>query len=211
VPDFLSSLPIAKTYTLVYDLDLSKLSHDIRYDVDNSKSISGFDRVGYLVELTTAGGEERQVFVSMNSFTDDVAKIGIPTIASGARFQMKVDSLDVFSNVNGVTAGTSIETGNIEFWPDNYGMMNSADVPGASASAYDFGDEMAPPEDGYGSMQVHNFAAGQTLFAINHWGAGAGAELGIGNSPGETRDWTFTGNAGSYSSKRLRVFVRQVK
>ena len=62
--------------------------------------------------------------------------------------------------------------------------------------------------DGYGSMQVHNSAAGQTLFAINHWNVGATADIGIGNSTGQTRDWTFTGNAGSYSSKRLRVYVR---
>ena len=210
VPDFLNSLTIAKEYALVYDLDLSKLSHDIKYDVDNSSKIKAFDRIGYLVELTTADGEERKVFVSMNAFTDDVKKIGIPAIASKARFQMPVVSMDVFSNVNGITTGTKIETGNIEFWPDNYGMVNSAKISGASEGIYDFGDETAPPEDGYGSMQVHNFAAGQTLFAINHWVVGAGADLGIGNGPNAT-DWTFSGNAAMYSSKRLRVFVRTCK
>ena len=208
VPDFMSSLPIAKEYTLVYDLDLSKLMHDIKYDVDNSASIKGFDRIGYLVELAT-GSEEKKVFVSMNAFTDDIKKIGIPTIASQSRFQIPVAAMDVFSNVNGITSGTDIATGNIEFWPDNYGMVNSAKVSGASDSQYDFGDETAPPADGYGSMQVHNFAAKQTLFAINHWVAGGGADLGIGNSPANGTDWTFSGNASSYSSKRLRVFVRQ--
>ena len=177
VPDFMSSLPIAKDYTLVYDLDLSKLMHDIKYDVDHSASIKGFDRIGYLVELAT-GGEEKKVFVSMNAFTDDVRKIGIPTIASQSRFQIPVVAMDVFTNVNGITSGTNIATGNIEFWPDNYGMINSAKVSGASDSQYDFGDETAPPADGYGSMQVHNFAAKQTLFAINHWVAGGGADLG---------------------------------
>jgi sialate O-acetylesterase len=58
-------------------------------------------------------------------------------------------------------------------------------------------------------MQVHNRASGQTFFAVNHWRAGNGADLGIGNSPGNTRDWTFTSNAGSYTAKRLRVLVRQ--
>ncbi len=208
VPDFLNSLTIAKEYSLVYDLDLSKLGHDFEYDVDNSSSIKSFDRVGYLVELTAAGGEERKVFVSMNAFTDDVKKIGIPKFASKARFQIPVKSMDVFSNVNGIVSGTSLETGNIEFWPDNYGTVNAANVAGASGTIYDFGDEIAPSEDGYGSMQVHNSAAGQTLFAINHWVVGGSADLGIGNSPGQTHDWTFSGNAGSYSSKRLRVFVR---
>jgi sialate O-acetylesterase len=32
--------------------------------------------------------------------------------------------------------------------------------------------------------------------------------MGIGSSTGQTRDWTFTGNASSYSAKRLRVLVR---
>jgi len=208
VPDFLSSLPIAKEYALVYDLDLSKLSQDIQYDVDNSRAVKAFDRVGYLVELTTASGEEKKIFVSMNAFTDDVKKIGIPTTASQAKFQRPVAAMDVFTNVSGITSGTSLETGNLEFWPDNYGMANAANVPGASSTLYDFGDETAPPANGYGSMQVHNIAAGQTLFAINHWVVGAGADIGIGNGPDSTRDWTFTGNAGTYSAKRLRVFVR---
>ena len=37
---------------------------------------------------------------------------------------------------------------------------------------------------------------------------GENADLGIGNSEGSTRDWTFTKNAGNYSSKRLRIYVR---
>jgi len=211
VPDFLSALPIAKEYTLVYDLDLNTLQHDIRYDVDNSTDIGAFDRIGYLVELTTASGEERKVFVSMNAFTKDVQEIGIPTIASKSRFQIPVQSMDVFSNVEGIASSTKLATGIVEFWPDNYAASNFANVSGASATEYDFGDEMAPPEDGYGSMQVHNAEARQTLFAINHWSAGRGADIGIGNSPGPPRDWTFSGNAGSYPIKRLRVFVRPKK
>jgi sialate O-acetylesterase len=57
-------------------------------------------------------------------------------------------------------------------------------------------------------MQVHNHLATQTLFAINHWKRGRGADIGIGNSSGQTRDWTFTSNAGEYEVKRLRVLVR---
>lgn len=208
VPDFLSTLPIGDAYKLVYDLDLGKLGHDIKYDVDNSDQIRAFDRVGYLLQLTASGGEEQNVFVSCNAFSDDVKKIAIPTIASQATFQQPVAALDIFSNVKGITTGTNIAAGNIEFWPNNYGPVNAANVPGASATVYDFGDEMAPPVDGYGCMQVHNTAAGQTVFAINHWSAGATADIGIGNSAGQTQDWTFTANAGTYSAKRLRVYVR---
>jgi sialate O-acetylesterase len=57
-------------------------------------------------------------------------------------------------------------------------------------------------------MQVHHGAAKQTVFAINQWKAGGRADIGIGNSPGENRDWTFSSSAGNYLSKRLRVFVK---
>ena len=143
----------------------------------------------------------------MDAFTNDLTKIGIPTVASGASFQQAVANLNVRSNVNGIVNGTGLKGGNIEFWPNNYGADNGANVPGASSTAYDFGDMPSDPVAGYGSMQVHNHDAKQTLFAVNHWSAGAGADLGIGNRGDQHTDWTFSGNAGSYSSKRLRVLV----
>ncbi len=195
LPDFLNSISASKEYTLVYDLDLNKLGRDIKYDIDNSNKVKTFDRIAYSLELLTSSGEEKNLFVSMNAFTADVKKIGIPTFASQATFQTNVTSLDVFTNVAGVTSGTNIATGNIEFWPDNYSVENSAGVKGASAAVYDFGDEKVLPTDGYGSMQIHNYGAGQTLFAINHWVSGQDADLGIGNSNAQARDWTFSSNA----------------
>lgn len=211
LPTFLSSLPIADQYTLVYDLDLSRLKAEIAYDVDQHQQVQAFDRVGYLVELAAADGTMKNVFVSMKSFTDDVKKLAVPTRQSGAVFQQGVTELDIFSNVPELQTGTGVSSGQIEFWPHNYGMKNAAGVVGASEEIYDFGDEMAPPDEGYGSMQVHNLAAGQTIFAINNWRAGDRADIGIGPGPGNTPDWTFTANAGSWTSKRLRVYVRQVK
>ena len=64
-----------------------------------------------------------------------------------------------------------------------------------------------PTTPGYGSMQVHNHDARQTLFALNHWSEGSRADLGIGNQPKDNPDWTFAANAGSYKTKRLRVLV----
>ena len=57
-------------------------------------------------------------------------------------------------------------------------------------------------------MQVHNHAAGQTLFAINHWRDGRRADVGIGNQTSGEPDWTFAANAGSYRSMRLKVLVK---
>jgi len=207
-PEFLDSVPGSSEYRLVYDLDLGKLSSDIRYDVDNSASAGSFGRVAYLLELSGPQGQEQRVFVSMKAFTKDPKKIGIPTMVSKARFQIPVEDLDIYSNVVGLSVGKGIGTGNIEFWPDNYGQKNGVSVSGASDSIYDFGDQLAPPEDGYGSMQVHHGGAKQTVFAINQWKAGNRADVGIGNSEGDTRDWTFTGSAERYSTKRLRVYVK---
>lgn len=208
VPKFVDTLPISEDHRLVYDLDLSKLAGEIKYDVDNSDQIEAFDRIAYLVELTPLNGEPQVMYVCVDAFTDDAKRIGIPTLASKADFRQSVGAMDVSSNVQGIVSGTGIATGNIEFWPDNYAAGNGGQVKGADDRVYDFGDDPGPPVDGYGSMQIHNYGGKQTLFSINHWKEGAKADLGIGNSVGNTRDWTFTGNADSYKSKRLRVYVK---
>jgi hypothetical protein len=61
-------------------------------------------------------------------------------------------------------------------------------------------------------MQVHNFAEGHTIFAINSFGSnGRTPCLGIGNNPvwsSNDPDWTHTYNAPTYSVKNLHVLVR---
>jgi sialate O-acetylesterase len=201
-------VPEAKDYQLVYDLNLEHLAHDIVYDTDDRAGIHApFDRVAYFLELRDAKEATQYVYVSMDAFTDSLDKIGVPTLQSGAHFQQDVSHMNVWSNVKGIMAGKDLSGGNIEFWPNNYGPENSAKVPNASSQVYDFGDQPTEPTDGYGSMQVHNHDAKQTLFALNHWREGKGADLGIGNQPSGNADWTFAGNAGSYHAKRLRVFV----
>jgi len=207
--DFLKThVPEAQDYQLVYDLDLNKMGQDIHWDVDNRSQIHGtFDRVAYCLELGDATGQFQSVYVSMDAFTDSFDKIGLPTLQSGAHFQQNVANLTVISSVKDIVTGTHLAGGNIEFWPNNYGPNNSSKVPNASSSSFDFGDEPADPADGYGSMQVHNHDAKQTVFAINHWREGAHADLGIGNAATGNADWTFDSNAGQYKIKRLRVLV----
>jgi sialate O-acetylesterase len=203
------NVPEAKDYQVVYDLDLKKAGPTIVYNADNrAKLTSQFDRVAYFLELQGADGKTQYVFVSMDAFTDKLDKIGVPTVKSGARWQQNVANMNVYSNVKGVRTGTGLKGGNIEFWPHNYGPANSANVPNASNQVYDFGDDPAEPADGYGSMQVHNHDAKQTIFAFNHWSVGDKADVGIGNQPTGNSDWTFAGNAGSFSTRRLRVLVR---
>jgi sialate O-acetylesterase len=205
----LMKVPEAKDYRLVYDLDLAKLGGEIKCDVDNHKNIpQAFDRVAYFLELQQKDGSTEYLYVSMDAFTSDLEKIGVPTLASGARFQQNVANLNVYSNAKGIVNGAGLAGGNIEFWPNNYGPANSANVPNASGEVYDFGDQPTDPADGYGSMQVHNHDAKQTLFALNHWSEGSRADLGIGNQGTGNPDWTFAANAGSYQARRLRVLVR---
>ena len=208
--DTLSKVAEAKDYTLVYDLDLAKLGGSIAYDVNNAAAAPKFDRVAYFLELRKAGEPVRYAFVSMDAFTHDAAKLGIPTAASGAHFQQPVSNLNVTVDAPGLASATGI-AGNIEFWPNNYGPANSAGVPGGDDAVYDLGDQPADPVEGYGCLQIHQTAAKQTLIAVNQWKSGSRADLGIGNSPGNTRDWTFTSNASSYTLKRLRVFVRPAR
>ena len=213
--DFLAiKVPEAKDYKLIYDLDLAKLGADPKYDATNPDKFAGpFDRIAYFIELKKPGEQVTYAYVSMDAFTADLTKICVPTVASKANFQCNVKNMNVISNVEGIVTGTGLAGGNIEFWQHNYGPRNAANVPNASTDLWDFGDECSAPEDGYGSMQVHNHDAKQTIFALNHWTQGDSADIGIGNSPDiaanaqHTRDWTFFGNAGSYMQKRLRVLV----
>jgi sialate O-acetylesterase len=208
VPAFLEWLPDGDTYQLVYDLDLAKLGPQINYDADYSGSVGNFDRIGYLLELDSAAYGRQKIFVSMRAFTDDPEKIAVPDADSGASFQQLVESMQVFSNVQDMGNPRDLITGNIEFWPNNYSEQNESGVQNASDGIYDFGDRRYGNVNGYGCMQVHDFAGRRTLFAINHWRDGENADIGIGNSDGESRDWTFTRNANSYRHKRLRVYVR---
>ena len=69
VPDFADSVPDADEYQLVYDIDLSKLDGNVQYAIDNSQSVGKFNRVAYLLELSSKDFGEQAVFVSANAFT----------------------------------------------------------------------------------------------------------------------------------------------
>lgn len=213
--DPLQILPEARGYRLVADADLKTLGKRFAYRIDhreNTRAIA-FDRIAYLVELAAPGAPDRYVWTAMDAFTGNPGRIAMPTHASGGFFQLAVANLQVRSNVPGISTGDFPAGGNIEFWPCDYTAKRSAAVPTASDDRYDVGDtptlaKNGSPAEGHGSMQVHNGALRQTLFAINNWRAGPQADLGIGNAPGYHPDWTFAANAGTYTSARLRVLVR---
>jgi sialate O-acetylesterase len=209
--DLDAHVPEAKDYALLYSLDLPDITYAndrVVYPIDRRQELAGaFDRVAYFLVVRKGDGKPQFVFVSMAAFSPDLDQLGVPAFGTKARFQQAVSAMQVRSNVAGIVTGDNL-AGFIEFWPSNYGPENGTNVEGASASAYDFGDRIADEApDGYSSMQVHNPAAKQTLFAYNNWKSKGGGDIGIGNAAGPHPDWTFTKSAGSYSSARLQVLV----
>ena len=211
--------PELHEYTPVYELALPEIKYAddrVVYDADRREAVKGdFDRVGYLLTLRLRSGETRCVFASMDAFSKDLDKIGVPAFGTQADFQQTAANLVVSSNAPGIETGP-VEHGWIEFWACNYGPGNAARVSGASDGKYDFGDQKSPDTPhGYGSMQIHNVDAKQVVLAYNNWRARGSADLGIGNNPSRDPkahpDYTFAKNAGSYADARLTVLVRLAK
>jgi hypothetical protein len=199
----------AGNYSLVFSLEIPNTpnyENGVTYDIDNRTHIPGFSRIAYYLELQEGTNALNFIWVSMDAFTTNINKIGVPTVTSGAYFRQSVARMNVQSSVSGIVNGTNLTGGNIEFWPQDYSRLNTANVPNASDTAYDWGD--APYAGNYGSMQVHNHDAKQVLFAFNRWGGYGGiADLGIGNRAAFDVDWTFATNASNYVIKSLQVYV----
>lgn len=199
----------AVDYQLVYSLNIPNRadfnSSGVPYTVDNHASIGSFSRVAYYLELQTREGGTRYAWVSMDAFTTDAAKLGVPTAQSGAFFQQPVRNVNLRSS--NILPATGL-TGFLEFWGSDYYPANALNVSNGSGSQYDWGDSAAPGAAGYGSMQVHNPAGRQTLIAFNGWGgAGLINDVGIGNSAGQHPDWTSAQNADEFGGKLLQVYV----
>jgi len=214
---FAKTLPEeAKAYKLVYAFDpltarMTTGNTTFVYEEDHSAKVKGpFTKVAYFMALQDGDGTVTYAFVAMDPFTDDITKIGVPCKASGARFQTKVTGAVVKTNVDGVSSGAFPEGCNIEFWDCNYGPSNTTKIEGADTKVFDFGDVLgADKSPGYGSMQIHNWQEKHSIICFNRFGAGSSNDVGIGNSEGKTRDWTFTSSAKNYVRGEFKVLVRQ--
>ena len=229
---------LATGYALVYASDIPSSGGIIngsvagtRYSTDTSlTNTNDFDRVAYYVELTHPTYGNQWVWVSFDAVTRDRTRIGYPwhDYTAGSNycaniFQRKVSSMDVRSNVSTITNYTGCATGNIEFWPNDYGQADTLGLGASSTnqnSGYDFGDTMssAPASvPSHGSFQVHNWGDKTTLFAMDNWGKNNNTiSLGIGNQPGSSTgtslapDWTFNYNGTAYTYRRLYVLTRDI-
>ena len=195
---------ISDDMQLIYEYDLKGIR---ALNIDNSSAFSGtFGKVAYVVEFTRPTGAKEWAVISLDAFTDDIGKIGVPKAACGVLFRQKVTNVSFTTNVSGCPS-RFLPEGYIEFWSNHYDPGASGNVPGGKGN-YDFDDTPVASANGYGCMQIHDFAGNTTLFAYNSLGAGPTADMGIGNAPGEHPDWTFTGNGGNYTTAVLRVYVK---
>lgn len=212
--DVFTNVPESAAYNLVYSLSIPNAATfntaSIPYTTDNSSAIGrgSFDRVAYYMELQPiAGGPAQWVYASMNAFTDSAQRIGVPN-RSGSFFQQPVSSVNVATNVAGITTGTGLSGYNIEFWRTNYAAGNSASVANASTSTFDWGD--VPSNGGYGSMQIHHNSGSKPLFSYSRWGGGSvgNSDIGLGTSSTGNPDYTFRANSADFSIKLLQVLAR---
>jgi sialate O-acetylesterase len=220
IPDralFDELIPDGKQFQVLYRFDPTKPEladnrHRFIYATDNSAQITGkVKRVGYFLALYEKNKMYPQfIFVTMPPLDPDLKKLGVPVKGSGARFQKRIQDVQVVaSNVPSVKIGLYNDC-NVEFWDCNYSPENSANIPGASRDKHDFGDSMSTgTSPGYGSMQIHDIAGKQTLLAFNNFGAGMDCDIGIGNNPDPNGhpDWTFSKSAASYTKGQFLILV----
>lgn len=219
LPDNGAAVAELPDYRLAYYIDLpenrKELYRDAKYLIDEEFFFNGsFDRVAYCLELVDAKGESKWAWASMDAFTDNIYNIALPTPDRGKMFQQKVANMNVYASANaGVTTGSDIQTGNIEFWPSNYGGGTTFGDIGGSASAFDWDDNGGGTGEGYGSFQIHNWGAKQPVLAVNSFGSGGGEKVCVGlglNTTGTGEpDWTHAYNASNFAKRRLWVFFRE--
>lgn len=194
---------------LIYQANLLALTDaqgKVVYQLDNASKYAGKrpKRIIYTVELTPKGGEEKWVAAGMDAFVNAVDKSAFPV--PGGDFAGRVTNLYVTSNHPEIRNGLFYE-GNIEFLPGDYYGGNRFGIPGASDRFYDWGDHPGDQTvNGYGSMQIHNHFAQQTVFACNNF-RNKVSDLGIGNAPGRHRDWTYAANSRTYSRAVLKIYA----
>lgn len=217
LPNVFVDVAEANSYSTVYGMDVQRdeqsaqNTYAVHYGIDHSLDLAQYiastpgkriDRIAYYMELKTPTGERQWIFVSMDAFTDDLSKMGVPNDASGAIWDQAITNVNVYSNVAGINTGNG-QTGWIEFWPDNY-------ATGANG-VFDYDDNISPTTGGHGSMQIHLPGFAQTLMAYNAWGdAGRVSAIGIGNYTGANPDWTFADNADDYEIANIFVLAQIV-
>ena len=186
------------------------------YGIDNgSVVISRFNNAKLFTKIkirmeNTMNGTPYYAEVSFDKWPNaSLNSLQIPDIVNNSMVinQENVQNMIVKSNYPGVVNGSNF-LGRVEIWAGNYSQWRSgkflSDTTQGSDGSYDFDDTAGLP--GYGSFQIHNITSGQTVLAWNaHFQPANLVDVGFGNSPSGSPDWTFAWN-GALDWK-LQIFV----
>ena len=191
-------------------------NNNIVYSDNNSASYSDSDlqadgvRIGYRMEVTDNGTDyyAETIFDAWDGIT--LSSLLFPTVSNANVIQRTVTNMSVDSNYPTVT-NTSSTSGRLEIWPYNYSKAANSGI-GGNSSIYDF-DDTHSGGSSYGSMQVHNLSAAQTVMAWNHHGD-LNPDIGLGNNPATGYnthpDWTFSGGSSlGKSNWKFQVLFRR--
>ena len=197
IPPF--TVIFAVTIVLYETTTPTRSGNNIVYQQNNSAYYSDTDlqangaRIGYRMELTYNGTDyyAETIFDTWDGIT--LSNLLFPTVSNANVIQRTVTNMSVVSNYPTVT-NTSSTSGRLEIWPYNYTKDANSGI-GGNSSIYDF-DDTHSGSSSYGSMQVHNLSAAQTVMAWNDHSASQ-PDIGLGNNPATGNnthpDWTFSG------------------
>ncbi|MEU2718405.1 sialate O-acetylesterase [Streptomyces sp. NPDC007205] len=206
---------LSSGYIPLYELNLPGRAYwpggkTVPYALNRSKLLSSrqrepyLDRVAYCLDTVTRAGSHEWAYASFDAFTNNLSRLGVPS----ATIAQPVKRLTTWgSHVKHVEQAPG---GYIEFWPNAYDPAASRNAPTGDSTVYDFSDTPRGSAPGYGSMQVHNTAAKETVLALNGWNRGSGRflDIGTGNQKTGQPDWTFSQSGRDLASARLTVWVK---
>jgi hypothetical protein len=138
------------------------------------------------------------VWVEIEPFTMSAEDAGLP-LTRAFKQPIKITNWQKHdADCNDPETTPCEQEGHMEFWPFQYatgidGFYDHEDVI----------DDSGP----YGSMQLHA-ENGDTIFAYNGWAHPGANELGIGPDSSSNPDWTLSGNARSYTERKLWVYAK---
>jgi hypothetical protein len=183
-------------------------------------------RIAYCMELQNATRGYHWVYASMDPFTSDIGKVGVPTADRATMWQTYVSNLNIYASENianpVVTTGVGHRQRQHRVLAQQLRPGQHAGHPGCAQQAerherVRFRRRVCrrhgrPRLD----AEFHNYLSGHTVFAMNAFGTnGRTPCLGIGNNTTFTMadgtqdpDWTFYYNAGLYTVKNIYVLAK---
>jgi len=138
------------------------------------------------MELQPASGEVQYLYVSMDAFSDDMGKIGIPTVASGARFSAERGKHECLLERKKHRDRNKHRRWQHLILAEQLRANNAAKVPNADSASMIFGDDIAGDGNLRARCRSTTTDAKQTLFAFNHWVAAPPAIWASATTPAAT-------------------------